>query len=479
MSKRKHSYHGQDALELESSHSFPSPGPESLVDKDTKFANLYKTEPNFRELAGLDPAFAPYPDAVMQLTTTLLSLDFGLRVELPQSRLCPMVHNRHNYILWLKDLVDSSLPAGFSQSDVVGLDIGTGSSCIYPLLGCAQRPWSFIATGWSFFSMFLGPRLGPLMYIDPLNIQNARANVSRNGLDRRIRIVPRTQMDPLVALSDFDLPSLTFTMTNPPFYESLEDLKLCAEKKLRPPLTACTGSAVEMVTVGGESGFAERILTESLELQQKVRWYTIMFGKQSSVETLVKKLRDHKVSNYAITEFVQGSRTRRWAVAWSFCPQRPAQSSARGLKVPGWKGIILPPLTEVEVASLPSGVNPWRVATTLRETLEGLDLKDFSWDMKRVCATGKSAQNVWSRAYRRRKQRGEDTTLSNGGPDPVFGFKVWISVGVEKATVYCRWTEGYDETTFASFQGYLKTIVTKAVEDGKDRSKGDEPPSMG
>ncbi|KKF92994.1 putative methyltransferase-like protein C27D7.08c [Ceratocystis platani] len=286
-------------------------------------------------------------------------------------------------------------------------------------------------------------------------------------------------MDPLVALSDFDLPSLTFTMTNPPFYESLEDLKLCAEKKLRPPLTACTGSAVEMVTVGGESGFAGRILTESLELQQKVRWYTIMFGKQSSVETLVKKLRDHKVSNYAITEFVQGSRTRRWAVAWSFCPQRPVQSSARGLKVPGWKGIILPPLTEVEVASLPSGVNPWRVATTLRETLEGLDLKDFSWDMKRVCATGKSAQNVWSRAYRRRKQRGEDTTLSNGGPDPVFGFKVWISVGVEKATVYCRWTEGYDETTFASFQGYLKTIVTKAVEDGKDRSKGDEPPSMG
>ncbi|KAL1892814.1 hypothetical protein Cpir12675_004398 [Ceratocystis pirilliformis] len=363
------------------------------------------------------------------------------------------------------DLVDSSLPAGFSQSDVVGLDIGTGSSCIYPLLGCTQRPWSFIATD-----------------IDPLNIQNARANVLRNGLGTRIRIVPRTQMDPLVALSDFGLPSLTFTMTNPPFYESLEDLELCAEQKQRPPLTACTGSAVEMVTVGGESGFAERILTESLQLQQKVRWYTIMFGKQSSVETLAKKLRDHKVSNYAITEFVQGSRTRRWAVAWSFCPQRPVQSSARGLKVPGWKGIILPPLTEAEVASFPSsgdGVNPGRVATMLRETLEGLDLKDFGWDMKRLCATGKSAQNVWSRAYRRRKQRGEDTTLSKGGPDPVFGFKVWISVGVEKATVCCRWTEGYDENTFASFQGYLKTIVTKAAGDGEDGSKGDEPSSMG
>lgn len=31
---------------------------------------------------------------------------------------------------------------------VHGLDIGTGASCIYPLLGCAQRPlWKFTATG--------------------------------------------------------------------------------------------------------------------------------------------------------------------------------------------------------------------------------------------------------------------------------------------------------------------------------------------
>lgn len=37
--------------------------------------------------------------------------------------------------------------AGVPDEKVIGLDIGTGASCIYPLLGCAQRPWSFIATG--------------------------------------------------------------------------------------------------------------------------------------------------------------------------------------------------------------------------------------------------------------------------------------------------------------------------------------------
>lgn len=56
------------------------------------------------------------------------------------------VANRHNYILWLKSLMDSSSYDAVSQK-LTGLDIGTGASCIYPLLGCKQRDWSFVATG--------------------------------------------------------------------------------------------------------------------------------------------------------------------------------------------------------------------------------------------------------------------------------------------------------------------------------------------
>lgn len=56
------------------------------------------------------------------------------------------VTNRHNYILWLKDLLDTTSYDEPGRK-AVGLDIGTGASCIYPLLGCAQREWSFIATG--------------------------------------------------------------------------------------------------------------------------------------------------------------------------------------------------------------------------------------------------------------------------------------------------------------------------------------------
>lgn len=56
-----------------------------------------------------------------------------------------------------------------------------------------------------------------------------------------------------------------------------------------------------------------------------------MLGKFSSIEVLVKKLRENEVDNYAVMEFVQGSKTRRWGVAWSFADLRPIMGAARGV----------------------------------------------------------------------------------------------------------------------------------------------------
>jgi 23S rRNA A1618 N6-methylase RlmF len=62
------------------------------------------------------------------------------------------VPNRLNYLLWIQSLLDTTSDAYTDtydpQRQVLGLDIGTGASCIYPLLGCAQRPkWRFAGTG--------------------------------------------------------------------------------------------------------------------------------------------------------------------------------------------------------------------------------------------------------------------------------------------------------------------------------------------
>jgi 23S rRNA (adenine1618-N6)-methyltransferase len=49
-----------------------------------------------------------------------------------------------------------------------------------------------------------------------------------------------------------------------------------------------------------------------------------MLGKLSSVTTLVDNLIKRENQNYAVTEFVQGNKTKRWAVAWSWGDMRPA-----------------------------------------------------------------------------------------------------------------------------------------------------------
>jgi 23S rRNA (adenine1618-N6)-methyltransferase len=78
-----------------------------------------------------------------------------------------------------------------------------------------------------------------------------------------------------------------------------------------------------MVTPGGEVAFVTRMIEESLQLREAVRWYSSMVGKLNSLSVIIEKLQEVGNSNWAVTEFVQGMKTRRWAVAWSWQDLRP------------------------------------------------------------------------------------------------------------------------------------------------------------
>lgn len=106
-----------------------------------------------------------------------------------------------------------------------------------------------------------------------------------------------------------------------------------------------------MVTPGGEVAFVSRMIDESLLLQERVQWYTSMLGKFSSLPLLVQNLKERGVDNYAVTEFVQGSRTRRWGLAWSFGGLRAGVEAARG--VGSLQKVLLPfPAEYVVLVSL-------------------------------------------------------------------------------------------------------------------------------
>lgn len=79
-----------------------------------------------------------------------------------------------------------------------------------------------------------------------------------------------------------------------------------------------------MVTHGGEVAFVKKMLDESLELRDRIQWYTSMLGKLSSVSVILEILIKHDNNNFAVTEFDQGGKTKRWAVAWSWEDRRPA-----------------------------------------------------------------------------------------------------------------------------------------------------------
>ena len=78
-----------------------------------------------------------------------------------------------------------------------------------------------------------------------------------------------------------------------------------------------------MVTTGGEVAFVTRMIEESDVLKDRVQWYTSMLGKLSSVSEVIEQVKKRGVGNWAVAEFVQGTRTRRWGVAWSWGDMRP------------------------------------------------------------------------------------------------------------------------------------------------------------
>ncbi|KAL4865361.1 hypothetical protein BDV12DRAFT_174744 [Aspergillus spectabilis] len=416
--------------------------------------NLYKDGVDFTSLALQSPEFAKHlkpnnqldftdPNAVRQLTVSLLQRDFGLKVDIPEDRLCPPVPNRLSYILWLQDLLDTTGDGYQDSYDpdrvVTGLDIGTGCCSIYPLLGATLRPkWNFIASD-----------------IDDDNIRTSTHTIKANGLDSRIQIVKKGSSDNFVSLDEIPrVERLDFTMCNPPFYSSQNEMVSSAEEKERPPFSACTGAEVEMVTKGGEVSFVSRMINESLQLREAVRWWTSMLGKLSSVSVLVEKLIGLGNHNYAVTEFVQGNKTRRWAIAWSWTDLRPAVSVARGIS--SFPKHLLPFPSEYTFELPNSSIDD--IGNSLNDELSSLHIH-WTWSPDLATGVGFAPENVWSRQYRRKMKISESHEKPEDDRKAALGFKVQLEMDpTEEKTirVVVRWLKGTDTVLFESFCGMIK-----------------------
>lgn len=266
-------------------------------------------------------------------------------------------------------------------------------------------------------------------------------------------------------------------MCNPPFYTSHDEMLQSAEAKQRPPssvsltihhfnpddkmliiMQTCTGAEVEMVTPGGEVAFVTRMIEESLHLRTKVQWYTSMLGKLSSVSDLVEVLIKHGNNNYAVTEFVQGSKTKRWALAWSWGDRRPKMSVARGIL--GFPKHLLPFPTDYSFAL--SSVSIDTACATLNTEMDSLSWY-WSWEKMASSGVGYAAENVWSRQARRKmKISGVEGMKLDSVPEQVaLGVHIQLKLDrgkdeTNEVQVLIRWIQGTDSVLFESFCGMVK-----------------------
>ncbi|BGP35164.1 hypothetical protein JCM10296v2_006994 [Rhodotorula toruloides] len=313
-----------------------------------RLASPYSSQTDFDGHAGRSTIDFQDDAAVRALTAALLERDFRLRIELPSDRLCPTVPSRLEYVLFVLRLAlltsDEPPPASLN-----GLDIGTGASAIYPLLAVRT------AESASFSSTSPFPPLKMLTTdINDHSLHFARRNIATNDLAGAIQLF---KVDAEGAIFPEEVVSsveqIDFTMCNPPFYNSDEEIAASLAKKEHEPFAKCTGADNEMVTPGGEVAFISRMVEESLILgTHKIRWFTSLLGKYSSIGPLVDLLKSKKASsasfslfllsltraqqilNYHVHALPPHGYTTRWVLSWSLQDKRFPLESVTDLDTP-------------------------------------------------------------------------------------------------------------------------------------------------
>ncbi|GFO41238.1 methyltransferase-like protein [Plakobranchus ocellatus] len=191
-------------------------------------------------------------DALRALTRCLLKEDFGLTVELPMNRLVPTLPLRLNYIHWLEDIIGP-------DAGKWGIDIGTGASCVYPLLASKMNQWNFLATE-----------------TDAENFYHAQKNVKNNGFSHVIQVkkvsgesILTSSLESFSGTEKFD-----FSMCNPPFFADHMEAQGLSTTRTddRPEAgSVSTASPQECIVAGGEIAFVRQMIEESTVLRGKIR----------------------------------------------------------------------------------------------------------------------------------------------------------------------------------------------------------------
>ena len=288
----------------------------SLLHPRNKHRNPY----NFEQLSVLHPQLEAFvkpnkygnqsinffdPDAVKHLNISLLKYFYKIDFwNFPDGYLCPPIPGRVDYIHYLADLLEENL----NNSNIRCLDIGTGASCIYPLLGVKEYGWNFVATD-----------------IDPKALSSAQIIINKNALQNKIELrLQKNQKNIfngiIKANEHYD-----FAMCNPPFHASQAEASSANKRKVSNLTKSKNqkyalnfgGKNNELWCEGGELGFIQQMILESLSYQKSVHWFSTLVSKEKNLAKIYMQLKKIGAKEIKTIPMGQGNKKSR-IVAWSF-----------------------------------------------------------------------------------------------------------------------------------------------------------------
>ena len=238
------------------------------------------------------------PIAVKEFNKALLAAHYNIKFwDFSDENLCPPIPGRVDYIHHLADLIGD-------EKEVKILDIGTGASCVYPLLGAVEYNWNFVATD-----------------IDLDSLDYAQDIIDDNSLTNKIEL--RQQFDETNILKGItkEDDSFSATMCNPPFYKSAEEARGANRRKSRNlgnnAVRNFAGNSNELWYVGGEKAFLHTYLYESSLQPTLSKWFTSLVSKKENVKSLEASSKKLGVTEFKVISMSQGNKVTR-IVCWRF-----------------------------------------------------------------------------------------------------------------------------------------------------------------
>jgi len=267
---------------------------------------------------GVDSIDFANPEAVKLLNTSLLKYFYEIKEwEIPSGYLIPPIPGRADYVHYIADLLSKSynkeIPKG---KNIKVLDIGSGASCIYPIIGNHEYGWSYVASE-----------------IDKTAFDAATRIINKNNLAGKIDLRFQKEKDSIFKgiINKGEL--FDISTCNPPFHSSLAEAQKASKRKVRnltnkkvkEVISNFGGQSNELWCEGGERRFIEDIIRQSRNYANSVLWFTTLVSKQSTLRSVNLALKKARVYKSLTIEMGQGNKSSR-IVAWTFLnPEKQKQ----------------------------------------------------------------------------------------------------------------------------------------------------------